>query len=98
VNGTRPPDHLADHREARAVDTPILVVEDDPQLRAIFQLLLEGEGYPIVTATDGLEALRAARTMRPSQVIVDLACRCSTATRSVLSSAQRMGMRSRSWS
>jgi two-component system alkaline phosphatase synthesis response regulator PhoP len=64
---------LADYRESRAVDTPILVVEDDSQLRAIFRLLLEGEGYPVVTVVDGLEALRAARTMRPSLVILDLA-------------------------
>jgi CheY-like chemotaxis protein len=73
VNGTQHPDHLFDHRVPRAVNTPVLVVEDDPQLRAVFQLLLEGEGYPVVTAADGLEALRAARTMRPSLVILDLA-------------------------
>jgi hypothetical protein len=49
VSGTQHPDSLADYRESRAVDTPILVVEDDSQLRAIFRLLLEGEGYPVVT-------------------------------------------------
>jgi two-component system OmpR family response regulator len=38
----------------------------------MFQLLLEGEGYSVVTAADGLEALRAAQTMRPSLVILDL--------------------------
>jgi two-component system, OmpR family, response regulator MprA len=73
VSGTQRPDYLADYREPRVVNTPILVVEDDPQLRAIFQLLFEGEGYPVVTAADGLEALRVARTMRPSLVILDLA-------------------------
>jgi DNA-binding response OmpR family regulator len=40
-----------------------------PQLRVMFQLLLEGEGYPVVVAADGLEAVRA---MRPSLVILDL--------------------------
>jgi CheY-like chemotaxis protein len=41
------PLHSVDHREPRQVSTPILVVEDDPQLRDTFQLLLEGEGYPV---------------------------------------------------
>jgi DNA-binding response OmpR family regulator len=66
------PLHLVDHREPRRVSTPILVVEDDPQLRVMFQLLLEGEGYPVVAAADGLEAVRAVRSMRPSLVILDL--------------------------
>jgi len=64
--------HLTDRREPRRLSTPILVVEDDPQLRVMFQLLLEGEGYPVVAAADGLEALRAVRNMRPSLVILDL--------------------------
>jgi DNA-binding response OmpR family regulator len=66
------PIRLVDHREPRRVSTPILVIEDDPQLRVMFQLLLEGEGYSVVTAADGLEALRCAKTMRPSLVILDL--------------------------
>jgi CheY-like chemotaxis protein len=73
VSGARRPDQPADHREPRAVNTPVLVVEDDPQLRAVFQLLLEGQGYPVVAVADGLEALRAAQTIRPSLVILDLA-------------------------
>jgi DNA-binding response OmpR family regulator len=66
------PIHLVDRREPRQVSTPILVVEDDPQLRIMFQLLLEEEGYPVVAAADGLEALRAVRSIRPSLVILDL--------------------------
>jgi len=66
------PVHLIDRLEPRRVSTPILVVEDDPQLRIMFQLLLEGEGYPVVAAADGLEAVRAVRSMRPSLVILDL--------------------------
>jgi DNA-binding response OmpR family regulator len=66
------PVHLVDRRQPRQVSTPILVVEDDPQLRVMFPLLLEGEGYPVVSAADGLEAVRAVRTIRPSLVILDL--------------------------
>ena len=54
--------------EPPRVSTPILVVEDDLQLRVTFQLLLEGEGYPVVAAADGLEAVRA---MRISLLILD---------------------------
>ena len=66
------PIHLVDRRTPRRVSTPILVVEDDPQLRLMFRLLLEGEGYPVVTAADGFEALRSVRVQRPSLVILDL--------------------------
>lgn len=72
MNSEPRPVHLVDHREPRRVSTPILVIEDDPQLRVMFQLLLEGEGYPVVTAADGLEGLRAVQTMRPSLVLLDL--------------------------
>jgi DNA-binding response OmpR family regulator len=64
--------HLVDRRGSRRVSTPVLVVEDDPQLRVMFQLLLEGEGYVVMTAADGLEAVRQARSMRPSLVILDV--------------------------
>jgi DNA-binding response OmpR family regulator len=63
--------HLAVRREPRQVSTPVLV-EDDPRLRVMFQLLLEGEGYAVMTAADGLEAVRHARRMRPSLVILDV--------------------------
>lgn len=50
----------------------ILVVEDDPPLRAMFQLLLEAEGYRVMTAADGLEAVRQARLVRPALAILDV--------------------------
>jgi DNA-binding NtrC family response regulator len=45
--------HLVDARGPCAVSTPLLVVEDDPQLRHMMVLLLEDEGYPVDTAADG---------------------------------------------
>lgn len=38
----------------------ILVADDDPQIRQILQLLLSSEGYAVVTAGDGLQAVRLA--------------------------------------
>src|SRR4051812_4581351 len=66
------PFHLIDYRQPRRVSTSILAVGEDPQLRVMFQLLLAGEGYAVVAATDGLDALRAVRSMRRSLVILDL--------------------------
>jgi DNA-binding response OmpR family regulator len=64
--------HLVDARGPCAVSTPLLVVEDDPQLRHMMALLLEDEGYPIDTAADGLDAIRRLQEGRPSLVLLDL--------------------------
>jgi DNA-binding response OmpR family regulator len=50
---------------------PILLVEDDLQLRLTIQSLLELEGYAVATAADGQEALEQARRQRPSLVLLD---------------------------
>jgi CheY-like chemotaxis protein len=64
--------HLADRRGPCRVGTPLLVVEDDPQLRRMMVLLLEGEGYPVTVAADGLDALQRLQESRPCLVILDL--------------------------
>ena len=63
---------LVDVLAPRQVNCPILVVEDDPQARVVFQLLLQGERYPVVTAADGLDAARCISALRPSLVLLDL--------------------------
>lgn len=53
---------------------PILIVEDDQDIREMLQSLLEDEGYEVWTATNGRVALDAIRT-RPSSpglVLLDL--------------------------
>ncbi len=50
----------------------VLIVEDDPAVRQSLERSLEFEGYTVVTAADGLEALTAAREQRPDAVILDL--------------------------
>jgi signal transduction histidine kinase len=51
----------------------ILVVEDDRQILAIISLLLEDEGYEIVTASDGKQALARLRDgPSPDLIILDL--------------------------
>jgi two-component system response regulator MprA len=63
---------IVDVRRPRHVDTPILVVEDDPHLRGMLVLLLEEEGYPVLAVADGLDAIRCLQEGRPSLVILDL--------------------------
>lgn len=50
----------------------ILLVEDDNNLREIFQMRLEAEGYKTVVAADGEEGLVVAMKERPDLVIADV--------------------------
>ena len=51
---------------------PIMVVDDDDDVRKMLCVLLEGEGYTTVGAADGIEALERMRGAVPSLVFVDL--------------------------
>ena len=51
----------------------ILVVEDDADNRRIICTVLLGEGYDVVEAADGVEALAKARAECPDLVLMDLA-------------------------
>ncbi len=51
----------------------ILVVEDDVDNRRIVAKVLSVEGYLIIEATDGLEALACARAEHPDLILMDLA-------------------------
>lgn len=52
--------------------TKILLVEDDSNLREIYGARLEAEGYKIVSAIDGEEALAAAVKEKPDLIISDV--------------------------
>jgi len=63
----------SESRSAAALPGRILVVEDDRQILAIISLLLEDEGYEIVTASDGRQALARLREgPSPDLIILDL--------------------------
>jgi CheY-like chemotaxis protein len=50
----------------------ILLVEDDYNLREIFEMRLKAEGYDTLTAGDGEEALDVAMKQKPDLIIADV--------------------------
>ena len=51
----------------------ILVVEDDPDLRLVHSEILTHEGYPVLTAADGVEALELVEHEGPlAMILLDL--------------------------
>ena len=50
----------------------ILVVEDVPVVLAALRMRLEAEGFEVITARDGVEALDQARTQQPDLMLLDL--------------------------
>jgi len=66
---------------SRASDSPetpgtssrtVLVVEDDAGLRAYLTDILEGQGYSVVAAGSGEEALAALGTMKATLAVLDI--------------------------
>ncbi len=50
----------------------VLIVEDDQTLLSVLEYNLAKEGYNVVTAADGVEALEAARRDKPDFIILDV--------------------------
>lgn len=50
----------------------ILIADDEPDVLESLQYRLMEEGYEVITATDGLEALGAARSGQPDLVLMDV--------------------------
>lgn len=52
--------------------TKLMLVEDDKSLREIYSIRLVAEGYEVVSAGDGEEALAMAVQQRPSLIVSDV--------------------------
>ncbi len=50
----------------------VLFVDDEPCMREIMAMLLNEEGYEVLTASDGLDALAQLRSSTPDLIISDL--------------------------
>ncbi|WP_304641552.1 response regulator [Pseudomonas sp.] len=49
----------------------LLLVEDERALRKVMEMVLEGEGYDVLTATDGREGLKLLAKNSPDLIITD---------------------------
>lgn len=50
----------------------ILAVDDDPDILDALTMILESQGYQVVTATDGVEGLANLKAEMPDLMILDL--------------------------
>jgi len=50
----------------------VMLVEDDDQLRTIYQARLQAAGYEVIPAKDGEEGLTLAKANKPDLIIADI--------------------------
>lgn len=55
-----------------ATDSTILIVDDYPDALDVWELYLRAEGFNVLTAADGPQALSSARAAVPDLVVMDL--------------------------
>ncbi|HDZ55689.1 MAG TPA: response regulator [Pseudomonas xinjiangensis] len=49
----------------------LLLVEDERAIRKVMEMVLEGEGYEVITAENGREGLQVLANARPDLIITD---------------------------
>jgi two-component system KDP operon response regulator KdpE len=50
----------------------VLVIEDEPPIRKLFNISLDGAGYKVVECDNGSEGMRLAASIKPELILVDL--------------------------
>src|SRR5947209_8449280 len=55
-----------------ALMQPVLVIDDDDSIREFVELVLQDEGYDVITATDGADALQIIALRQPSLILLDM--------------------------
>ncbi|MHB8573876.1 MAG: response regulator [Dehalococcoidia bacterium] len=63
---------IAEDRPGYLPAAPILVVDDEPDIRTVVRMCLEGEGYTVSLAVNGRDALERITTQRPAVILLDL--------------------------
>lgn len=57
---------------AAAESRVVLVADDDDDIRELTEFQLESEGYDVISATDGKQALALAREVIPDACVLDI--------------------------
>jgi len=65
--------NVPDNEPAARDPKLVVVVEDNRDINDLLSLILEDEGYRVISVTDGREALHAAREHQPDLITLDLA-------------------------
>jgi twitching motility two-component system response regulator PilH len=55
-----------------ATNKKILIIEDDPDIRLGYQVLLRGNNFETFFAADGMTAISEARKVQPDLIVLDL--------------------------
>lgn len=50
----------------------IMIVDDDRGLRSLYRMILEREGYDVIEATNGADALRQLVNYTPDAIVMDM--------------------------
>ena len=58
--------------EESVAESEVMAVEDDDRIRRLIQTVLEAEGYHVVCASNGVEALKLLDATKPSVILLDL--------------------------
>ncbi|MCX6012022.1 MAG: response regulator transcription factor [Chloroflexi bacterium] len=56
----------------KSFEYTLLVVEDDKNMLEIINYNLSKEGYKVITASDGIQAIETARSKKPDIIILDI--------------------------
>ncbi|MGE0868444.1 MAG: PleD family two-component system response regulator [Kofleriaceae bacterium] len=59
-------------RQPNRQPVSVLVVDDDADIRETISEVLEDEGYSVVSAVNGADALEMLRSIEPSLILLDL--------------------------
>jgi CheY-like chemotaxis protein len=63
---------MSDRRASGTAPKRVLVVDDEASIRELVAAWLEDEGFAVTTASNGAEALRVLREVRPEVIVLDL--------------------------
>jgi CheY-like chemotaxis protein len=51
---------------------PVLIVEDEPELRDVLVQVVRDAGFPVLASDEGRKALELAASIRPCAIVLDL--------------------------